>query len=62
MPGFMDCIKKVDAVLLSTKGPWFLTHDYPTMIDFVLSHVERALASCAYWKGLISDPKWNLKD
>jgi hypothetical protein len=52
MPGFMDCIKKVDAVLLSTKGPWFLTHDYPTMIDFVLSHVERALASCAYWKGL----------
>jgi glutathione S-transferase len=64
MSGFMDCIKKVDAALLSTKGPWFFdTYDHPTMIDFVfVSHVERMLASCAYWKGLdMRDSKWNLK-
>jgi glutathione S-transferase len=64
MQGFMDCIKKVDQALLSTKGPWFFdTHDYPTMIDFVfVSHVERMLASCAHWKGLnMRDPKWYLK-
>jgi glutathione S-transferase len=64
MQGFMDCVKKVDAALLSTKGPWFFdTHDYPTMIDMVfVSHVERMLASCAYWKGLdMRDAKWNLK-
>jgi glutathione S-transferase len=29
------------------------TSPYPTMIDFVFaSHVERMLASCAYWKGM----------
>ena len=64
MKGFLECMRKVDAELLSTKGPWFFDeHDYPTMIDFVyVSHVERMLASCAYWKGLnLRDPKWNLK-
>lgn len=66
MQGFLDCIKKVDQALLSTKGPWFFdsdTYDYPTMVDFVyVSHVERMLASCVYWKGLnLRDPKWNLK-
>lgn len=62
MQAFMDCLSKVDAALTETKGPWFFDHDYPTMIDFVfVSHVERMLASCAYWKGLdIRDPKWNL--
>ena len=62
MQAFMDCLNKVDAALTETKGPWFFDHDYPTMIDFVfVSHVERMLASCAYWKGLnIRDPKWNL--
>jgi glutathione S-transferase len=62
MQGFMDCLSKVDVALTVTKGPWFFDHDYPTMIDFVfVSHVERMLASCAYWKGLnIRDPKWNL--
>ena len=62
MQAFMDCLSKVDAALIETKGPWFFDHDYPTMIDFVfVSHVERMLASCAYWKGLnIRDPKWNL--
>jgi glutathione S-transferase len=64
MKGFMDCIRQVDRYLTSTKGPWFFEeYDYPTMIDFVyVSHVERMLASCAYWKGLnVRDPKWQLK-
>jgi glutathione S-transferase len=64
MQGFMDCIRKVDAQLSATKGPWFFDEqDHPTMIDFIyVSHVERILASCAYWKGLnLRDPKWNLK-
>jgi glutathione S-transferase len=63
MKGFLDCLRQVDAQLLSTDGPWFYGgHDYPTMIDFVyVSHVERMLASCSYWKGLnLRDPKWNL--
>lgn len=64
MEGFLDCIRKVDKELRSTKGPWFFDeYDYPTMIDFIyVSHVERMLASCAFWKGLnLRDPKWNLK-
>lgn len=57
MSGFLDCLSKVDQELSSTPGPWFFDRDYPTMIDFVyVSHVERMLASCAYWKGL------NLRD
>jgi len=53
MSGFLDCLSKVDKELTSTPGPWFFDKDYPTMIDFVyVSHVERMLASCAYWKGL----------
>ena len=48
---------KVDKELSSTAGPWFFDKNYPTMIDFVfVSHVERMIASCAYWKGL------NLRD
>lgn len=65
MKGFLDCIQQVDQQLGATKGPWFFDdHDYPTMIDFIyISHVERMLASCAYWKGLnLRDPKWNLKN
>eukprot|EP00980_Cylindrotheca_fusiformis_P006770 scaffold1413_cov117-Cylindrotheca_fusiformis.AAC.10 len=62
MQGFLDCIRKVDAELKQTKGPWFFDAEYPTMIDFIyVSHVERMLASCAYWKGLnLRDPKWKL--
>lgn len=53
MQGFLDCLSKVEKELASTNGPWFFDYDYPTMIDFVYaSHVERMLASCAYWKGL----------
>lgn len=64
MKGFLECIGQVDQYLLETDGPWFFAeYDHPTMIDFVyVSHVERMLASCAYWKGLnLRDPKWNLK-
>eukprot|EP00804_Cyclotella_cryptica_P026044 CCRYP_019297-RB/>CCRYP_019297-RB protein AED:0.07 eAED:0.07 QI:91/1/1/1/0.5/0.4/5/1872/559 len=52
--GFLDCMAKVDQQLASTSGPWFFDFaDHPTMIDFIyVSHVERMLASCAYWKGL----------
>jgi len=53
MQGFLDCLSKVEKELASTDGPWFYEYDYPTMIDFVyISHVERMLASSAYWKGL----------
>ena len=54
MKGFLDCLSKVDDELSSTSGPWFYDFvDHPTMIDFVyVSHVERMLASCAFWKGL----------
>lgn len=53
MQGFLDCMSKVEKELASSNGPWFFGYDYPTMIDFVfVSHVERMLASCAYWKGL----------
>lgn len=47
-------VGKVDQELASTEGPWFFdSSDHPTMIDFIyVSHVERMLASCAYWKGL----------
>jgi len=55
MRGFVECLKRVDEELQATKGPWFLSSDdfdYPTMIDFIyISHIERMLASCAYWKG-----------
>ena len=54
MRGFLDCLDTVDAELTSTAGPWFFDEaDHPTMIDFVyVSHVERMLASAAFWKGL----------
>merc|ERR1719221_2513481 len=54
MTGFLDCLSKVDEALSSTEGPWFFDWaDHPTMIDFVyVSHVERMLASAAFWKGL----------
>ena len=54
MKGFLDTLDKVEAELKSTTGPWFFDNaDHPTMIDFVyVSHVERMLASAAFWKGL----------
>lgn len=55
MRAFVECLETVDDQLGATKGPFFLdyTTEHPTMIDFVFaSHVERMLASCAYWKGM----------
>lgn len=54
MAGFLECLEKVDKALSSTAGPWFFDFaDHPTMIDFIyVSHVERMLASAAFWKGL----------
>jgi len=54
MQGFLDCLSTVDEQLASSSGPWFFdNYSYPTMIDFVfVSHIERMLASCVYWKGL----------
>lgn len=54
MKGFLECLTKVDDALASTSGPWFFDYaDHPTMIDFIyISHVERMLASAAFWKGL----------
>lgn len=57
--GFLDCLQTVNDSLEATSGPYFLdyTTKHPTMIDFVFaSHVERMLASVAYWKGI------NLRD
>jgi glutathione S-transferase len=59
MEGFLLCFQRVNAALQSTKGPYFLdyTIHHPSMIDFVFaSHVERMVASFAYWKGM------NLRD
>ena len=54
MKGFLDCLSRVDDALSATSGPWFFDWaDHPTMIDFVyVSHVERVLVSCAFWKSL----------
>lgn len=54
MKGFLECLTKVDDALASTSGPWFFDDaDHPTMMDFIyVSHVERMLASSAFWKGL----------
>jgi hypothetical protein len=55
MNGFLNCLETVNTALSATAGPYFLdyTIDTPTMIDFVFaSHIERMVASCAYWKGM----------
>ena len=64
LDGFLECMKQVDGYLLETKGPWFFDEfDHPTMIDFIyVSHVERMLASLAFWKGVnLRDPKYNFR-
>lgn len=60
LQGFIDTLQKVDQALQETNGPWFFdTPEGPTMIDFIyISHIERMLASCAYWKGLDIRTKW----
>ena len=62
--GFLECLQSVNDSLGASSGPYFLdyTTKHPTMIDFVFaSHVERMLASVAYWKGidLRDSTKWS---
>jgi glutathione S-transferase len=55
MNGFLNCLETVNTALSATDGSYFLdyTIDHPTMIDFIFaSHIERMIASCAYWKGM----------
>jgi len=50
---FLNCLRRVDDALGATPGPWFLPGDGPSLVDLqYISHVERVLASVAYWKGL----------
>jgi len=50
---FEGTLRKVDAALGQTPGPWFLGGDAPSLVDLqYVSHVERMLASCLYWKGM----------
>ncbi len=49
----LDVLRRVDAALGETEGPWFLEGDAPSLVDLqYVSHVERMVASLLYWKGL----------
>ena len=49
---FFTCLERVDSELGATAGPWFLGGDAPSLVDLqYISHVERMLASIAFWKG-----------
>uniref|UniRef100_A0A7S0Q824 GST N-terminal domain-containing protein n=1 Tax=Coccolithus braarudii TaxID=221442 RepID=A0A7S0Q824_9EUKA len=51
--GFMESLNKVDLALGETPGPWFLGGDAPSLVDLqYVSHVERMVASVAFWKGI----------
>lgn len=56
--GFEATLHKVDAALGEKPGPWFLGGDAPSLVDLqYVSHVERMVASVAYWKGMrLRDP------
>jgi glutathione S-transferase len=48
---FEETLRKVDSALGSTPGPWFLGGEAPSLVDLqYVSHVERMVASLAYWK------------
>eukprot|EP00667_Euglena_gracilis_P003652 EG_transcript_3663 len=50
---FETTLQKVDTALGATEGPWFLGGADPSLVDLqYVSHVERMLASCLYWKGM----------
>mmetsp|Transcript_17613 Transcript_17613/g.55618 ORF Transcript_17613/g.55618 Transcript_17613/m.55618 type:complete len:331 (-) Transcript_17613:58-1050(-) len=50
---FEDTLRKVDSALGGTPGPWFLGGEAPSLVDLqYVSHVERMVASLAYWKGM----------
>lgn len=51
--GLIDGLRRVDAALGTTPGPWFLGGDSPSFVDvaYIVSF-ERLLASTLYFKGL----------
>ena len=50
---FESTLSRVDKALANTPGPWFLGGGHPTIVDMqYVSHIERMLPSCLYWKGL----------
>jgi hypothetical protein len=50
---FEKTLDKVEGELGVAAGPWFLAAAHPTMVDLqYVSHVERMVASCLYWKGM----------
>ena len=50
---FLACLRQVDAALGESQTPWFLGGSGPTLVDLqYVSHVERMVASVAYWKGI----------
>jgi glutathione S-transferase len=54
---FQETLRKVDSALGDTPGPWFLGGPAPSLVDLqYVSHVERMVASLAYWKVRIAVP------
>jgi len=51
---FEKTMDRVEAALANhPESPWFLGGDIPSIVDLqYISHVERMLASCLYWKGM----------
>lgn len=51
---FEKTLDKVEAALaVHPDSPWLLGGDAPSLVDMqYISHVERMLASCLYWKGM----------
>jgi len=50
---FLEVMSRVDTALGETEGPWFLGGDAPSLVDLqYVSHVERMVASVAFWKGM----------
>jgi len=46
-------LDKVNEELGVAAGPWFLGGELPSIVDMqYVSHVERMVASCLYWKGM----------
>lgn len=59
---FEACLGEVDRELGVTSSPWFL--DELSIVDLqYITHIERMLASCAYWSGLkVRHTKWKNLD
>uniref|UniRef100_A0A6T7NAB0 GST N-terminal domain-containing protein n=1 Tax=Hanusia phi TaxID=3032 RepID=A0A6T7NAB0_9CRYP len=58
---FEDTLNLVDEALRSSPGPWFLGGDSPSIVDLqYISHIERMIPSCLYWKGfqMRGNGKW----